>query len=164
LLPVPERERAVAGGEVEDGDHPHPRHHVAAPRRVGIGLAREVAVHRRRDVDRALLDPQRLRDEAGVVETLVAGGAVGQADPHHVLRAERARGEERRDRRVHAAGEAEHRAGEAAPRELVAHEGHEPPLHERRVDLDRGRAAAVAQRRAHHRDRLVVVGGVGVAS
>ena len=126
----------MRGREVEQRDHPHPRHDVAPPRRARRPAdgARE-PVHRGADVHRARSDAERVDDQLRVVQTLRARRAVRHPDAEHVLaaRAPRRRGTPpascRRRRRARSPP-----ARSRGAAHLVADELDQPAAGERGVD------------------------------
>ena len=130
----------------------------ATPRRIGAERRAQRAVervHQRLDRQRHRLDPEVRRQRVRIVEAAAAG--VGRRHQHaeHVAGAERLGGDRGGQRRVDAAGEPEHRAGEAALARVVARAEHQraPDL---RLDVEVGR------RRHRRRAREIADHHVGV--
>ena len=139
--------RLVAGADrqgaqprrlIEEHEHPHARHHVAAAARIGIAGGAQIAFHRIRDLDRFHVDPKRVHNALRIAERIGARGAIRHPDRVYVLRSERTRAQIGHDRRIDAAAQAQHGFADAAALDqFVAQKCDEPAFGKRRIDDER---------------------------
>ena len=140
LVAGAEGERLVLGREIEQHDHALARHDVAFARSIGVACLPQVPVHRIADIHGDGGDPELIDHQLRVLHALRARRAIRHTRADHVLPAERLGGEERRERRIHAARQADDPLLEPAPHgHLVLEERDEPAASQ--VDINRQRVA-----------------------